>query len=86
MHSPHETSAIELSPLMHDFLAWVARSPRSYTETMEAWRSSCPRFTIWEDALTDGFVTVESGEGTALSQTVVVLTECGQATLDATLR
>jgi hypothetical protein len=40
-------------------LAWIAERPRTYPETIEAWKSSCPRLTVWEDALTDGLVRVE---------------------------
>ena len=36
--------------LTEQFLAWVADRPRTYAEAMEAWRSSCPRLSIWEDA------------------------------------
>ena len=43
------------------FLAWVAARPRSCRETMEAWRISCPRLSIWEDALGEGLVTTEAG-------------------------
>ena len=80
METTHESTM--LSPLMRDFLVWLARTPRTYAETMEAWRSSCPRFTIWEDALADGLVRVESGTGTPLSLTTVVLTPRGRAALD----
>ncbi|MGH3038697.1 MAG: hypothetical protein ACRDLZ_04715 [Gaiellaceae bacterium] len=34
---------------------------RSYPETIEVWQSSCPRLTVWEDALSDGLVRVERG-------------------------
>ena len=40
--------------LTAQLLAWVAERPRSYCETMEAWRTTCPRLTIWEDAVSDG--------------------------------
>ena len=43
-------------------LAWLAVRPRTYRETMEAWRTTCPRLTIWEDAIADGLVSVESGK------------------------
>jgi hypothetical protein len=49
---------------------------------MEAWRSSCPRFTIWEDALSDGLVRLEGTGGRAMSDTRVVLTGRGRAVLD----
>jgi hypothetical protein len=35
---------------MREFLVWVAFRPRTYADTMEAWGSHCPRFTLWEDA------------------------------------
>ena len=42
-------------------LEWIDERERSYTETMEAWHSHCPRLTIWEDALADGLIEVRSG-------------------------
>ena len=47
---------------------------------MEAWRTTCPRLTIWEDAIADGLVSVES----AKSNAGVVVTERGRALLQAT--
>ena len=44
------------SSLMLDFLEWVAARPRSYDDVMDAWRTHCPRFSIWEDALDAGLV------------------------------
>ena len=70
-----------VAPLTLQFLAWVAQRPRSYAETMDAWRTSCPRFTIWEDALGAGLVQVEpgrSGQGDAR----VAITTLGRALLD----
>ncbi len=77
-----QVPAMAVSSLTRDFLAWVARGPRSYVEAMEAWRSSCPRFTIWEDALGDGLVRIEGVGGTAMSQTTVVLTARGRTVLN----
>jgi hypothetical protein len=42
-------------------LTWLAESPRSYGEAMEAWRTHCPRMPIWEDALRDGLIRLEPG-------------------------
>jgi hypothetical protein len=42
-------------------LAWIAEGPRTYAETMDAWRTSCPRLSIWEDAVADGLVRVARG-------------------------
>lgn len=43
-------------PLVLDLVEWVARRPRPYAEVMEAWRTSCPRLTVWEEALDQGFL------------------------------
>jgi hypothetical protein len=67
--------------LMLEFSGWVAECRRMYAEAMEAWRSACPRHTVWEDALADGLVCVEGGD--TLREYVVVLTPEGKAVLDA---
>jgi hypothetical protein len=45
-----------LTPLILDFLDWLAARPRSYAEVMDVWRTSCPRLTVWEDAVDAGLV------------------------------
>jgi hypothetical protein len=42
-------------------LAWIAERSRSYSETIEVWKTSCPRLAVWEDALADDLVRVERG-------------------------
>ncbi len=37
--------------LTMQFLEWLSERPRTYSDTMDAWRTSCPRLSIWEDAL-----------------------------------
>jgi hypothetical protein len=37
-------------------LEWIANRPRTYAEVLEAWRTSCPRLSIWEDACIDGLI------------------------------
>ena len=63
--------------LVVDFLEWLAAGPKPYDEVMEAWRTSCPRLTVWEDALDEGFVVRNAGGGTI----VVELTSGGRAFL-----
>lgn len=46
----------EHEPLILDLVEWVARRPRPYGEVMEAWRTSCPRLPVWEDAVERGLV------------------------------
>jgi hypothetical protein len=42
--------------LMQQMLEWIGHRPRDYGEVMDAWRTSCPRLTIWEDACIEGLV------------------------------
>jgi len=44
------------SLIMIQFLQWVADRPRRREDVMDAWRSSCPRFPVWEDARAEGLV------------------------------
>jgi hypothetical protein len=53
----------DLDPLILDLLEWIAREPRSHADVMEAWRTSCPRLTVWEDAVDRGFAVREHGRG-----------------------
>ncbi len=48
--------SVTLDPLVMDLVAWVAKDPRPYDEVIEAWRTSCPRLTVWEDAIDRGLI------------------------------
>ena len=65
------------------FLGWAALAPRTYADAMAAWRTSCPRLPVWEDALEGGLVRVEPVPGGAMADSMVVLTPRGRAVLDA---
>jgi hypothetical protein len=67
-----------LTPLILDFLEWIAAKPRPYSEAMEAWRTSCPKLTVWEDANERGFVTQRPVAG---EETLVELTPEGRTFL-----
>ena len=69
--------------LMLQFLGWIAARPRTYAETMDAWRTSCPRLSVWEDALGDGLVAQDAEAGVAQGRARVVLTPLGRARLEA---
>lgn len=56
-----------LDPLILDLVEWVAREPRTYLEVMDAWRTSCPRLTVWEDAVDRGFLVRMTGGGVAVT-------------------
>ena len=70
-----------IDPLIRDLLAWLAPKPRPYEEVMEAWRTSCPRLPIWEDAVDAGLV--ERSRDTASRTTMVSLTAAGRERLEA---
>jgi hypothetical protein len=57
------------SLIMIQFLAWVADRPRNYAQAMDAWRSTCPRLSVWEDAIIDGLVRIESNANRTVSLT-----------------
>jgi hypothetical protein len=72
-----------VSLLMIEFLTWVSSRRRTYAESMDAWRSSCPRHLVWEDAITDRLIQITSGD--TLDQSEVTLTPRGRAVLDENL-
>jgi len=43
-------------PLVLDFVEWIAAGQRRYADVLDAWKTSCPRLTVWEDAAERGFV------------------------------
>ena len=63
--------------LVLDFVEWVAARPRAYAEVMDAWRTSCPRLTIWEDSVDQGLVARERRNGVPM----VTVTALGQRLL-----
>lgn len=66
-----------MDELILDFLQWLEPGDKPYAEVMEAWRTSCPRLTVWEDATDLGYVArVPVG-----TDTLVTLTAAGRAHL-----
>jgi len=64
--------------LLIDLVTWIARGDRDYAQVMDAWRTSCPRLPVWEEANIRGLVTrkYEAGHGP-----IVCVTEAGRAFL-----
>ena len=52
--------------LILDLVEWVGRKERTYQETMDAWRTSCPKLPVWEDATERGLVEKASTNGCSL--------------------
>jgi hypothetical protein len=64
--------------LILDLLEWVAGRERTYRDVLEAWRTSCPRLPVWEDAIDRGLVRRERVEG----RSIVTVTAKGFALLE----
>lgn len=64
-----------LDPLVLDLVEWVAKEPRPYAELIDAWRTSCPRLTVWEEAVDRGFLVRQSTPGRG---TIVIATSLGE--------
>jgi hypothetical protein len=63
--------------LILDLLAFVESGEKTYEEVLEAWRTSCPRLPVWEDANDRGLVTRQYVSG----RCVVRITAAGAALL-----
>ncbi|HEY5289534.1 MAG TPA: hypothetical protein VIJ59_05830 [Caulobacteraceae bacterium] len=66
-----------------DFLSWLSNGPKPYAEVMEAWRTSCPRLMVWEEALDARLVIRQSGGAGGADDASVALTDAGRAWLAA---
>ena len=64
--------------LILDLLEWVAKQDRTYAEVMDAWRTSCPKLPVWEDALDRGLLMMDVQHG----QKIVRLTPAGRTLLE----
>jgi len=52
-----------LDALVIDLLEWIGPRGRPYAEVMEAWRTSCPRLPVWEEANARGYIVHDPGTG-----------------------
>jgi D-3-phosphoglycerate dehydrogenase len=66
--------------LIVDLLEWIGPSGRPYAEVMEAWRTSCPKLPVWEEANAHGYVSLRHDPG---QPSRVVLTVAGRDRLVA---
>ncbi len=61
--SEGELVADTVDVLILDLLEWIGPDPRPYAEVLQAWRTSCPRLPVWEDANDRGFITRHHAPG-----------------------
>jgi D-3-phosphoglycerate dehydrogenase len=64
--------------LILDLLEWIAIRDRSYEEVLDAWRTSCPRLPVWEEANDRGLIKMEELNG----RCVVKISCSGRALLE----
>lgn len=66
-----------VEPLILDLLEWIASRERTYEEVMDAWRTSCPRLPVWEDANERGLIATTRMNG----RSIVHITPLGRELL-----
>jgi hypothetical protein len=66
--------------LILDLLEWIGPRSRTYSEVMEAWRTSCPRLPVWEEANERGFIAHRRRTG---AETRISVTPQGKSFLAA---
>jgi len=69
--------ATVVDALLRDFLLWLEHEPRSYPDVMDAWRTSCPRLPVWEEANERGFVARRRADG----EVMIAVSHAGQGFL-----
>ncbi|MEZ5815576.1 MAG: hypothetical protein R3D44_00655 [Hyphomicrobiaceae bacterium] len=67
-----------LEPLIVDLVVWCSARQRAYEDVIEAWRTSCPRLMVWEEAHTRGLVETKPGA----HGLEVIVTTAGRALLE----
>ena len=78
MPDSHEELQRQNLELTRQLLEWIDAGDRTYAQALDVWRSSCPRHTIWEDALEAGYI--DCGRDAAA---VLTLTRSGRAFVQA---
>lgn len=66
-------------PLVLDLVEWIAKEPRLYSDVLEAWRTSCPRLAVWEEAVDQGYVARDPFDG---RRAMVRVTSSGRTFLE----
>lgn len=69
---------IGVDALILDLLEWLAVRDRSYEEVMDAWRTSCPKLPVWEEANDSGLLEREEAGG----RSIVRISSSGRALLE----
>jgi DNA-binding PadR family transcriptional regulator len=70
-----------MNALTLQLLEFIAARPRHRDELLDAWHTTCPRLSIWEDACIDGLV-----DGAPDARDIYTLSAKGRALLEANRR
>jgi hypothetical protein len=65
--------------LVIDLLEWIGPGARPYSEVIDAWRTSCPRLPVWEEANARGYIVSEHRTGAGA---LISLSSAGRALLN----
>lgn len=65
--------------LVIELLEWIGPRARPYSEVIDAWRTSCPRLPVWEEANARGYIVREHRAGAGA---LISLSPTGQEVLD----
>jgi D-3-phosphoglycerate dehydrogenase len=66
--------------LILDLLEWIGPAGRPYDEVMDAWRTSCPRLPVWEEANRRGLIERSRGQD---NRSVVTVSSAGMGLLQS---
>jgi hypothetical protein len=68
-----------IDALVIDLLEWIGPQSRPYAEVIDAWRTSCPRLPVWEEANARGYIVRECVPGAGA---LISVSPVGQALLN----
>ena len=76
-HNPEVGTDPVVESLILDLLEWISPPrKRTYEEVLDAWRTSCPRLPVWEDANDRGLVATELADGRVLVKVTAAGVAC----------
>lgn len=67
-----------IDALILQFLSWVDSQTPTQADVLDAWQSSCPRLSVWEDVQIAGLVAFDGSR-----ERHVVLTQAGRERLES---
>lgn len=55
-----------LEALILQLVEWISEGEQTYESVMSAWRTSCPRLQVWEEATDRGLIKTEYVDGSVV--------------------